>query len=193
MIVSARDRRLLIFGSTVIGSLIGLARGIPAVRAWERQKLDDAATTTADLATARNGRRMLPILRETLSARRARLAALDSGLLSGQSPSAAVADLTAALEQFMTDARIKVSALQISTDSASPVGVVHVRVRIAGTGDVIGLAAFLRAVEGGDTPLVVRELVVAQPDPAGADSRPEALRIEALIEGIAIIRREART
>ena len=142
---------------------------------------------------ARDALRALPALRESLAARRARLAALDSTLLSGQSASAAAADLTAAVEQFAMDAGVKMNALQIAVDSALSGSVAHVRVRFTGVADVMGLSAFLRMVEGGDIPLVVRELVVAQPDAAGPSSKPEALRIEILIEGIAIIRRDART
>src|SRR5262245_3800309 len=120
MIVSARDRRLLTFGSLAIGTIIAIGRGIPALRSWERQRLDDAAATAADLGTARNWRRALPLLRETLTVRRARLAALESTLLSGQSPAAAAADLTSAVRQLATDSRIKLSALQISSDSGPP-------------------------------------------------------------------------
>lgn len=192
MIVSARDRRLLILGSSVVGSLITLARGIPALREWESRRLAEAATTAADLATARDGRRALPVLRESLRVRRARLATIDSSLLSNLSPSAAAADLTVAVEQFAADAGVKVTALQISSDSVPPGAVAHVRVRITAVADVIGLAVFLRAVEGAETPLVVRELIVGQPDPAGSDSKPETLRVEALIEGIAVIRRDSK-
>ena len=193
MIISAHDRRFLAVGGTVVGSLIVLARGLPALRSWERQKLEQAAAIRVDLAAARDGRRALPALRESLKVRHARLAALDSTLLSGQSSSAAAADLTALAGQIAADARVKVNALQIFADSALSGTVAHVRVRMTGVADVTGLAAFLRAVEGGDTPLVVRELVVTQPDAAAPSSKPETLRIEVVIEGIAIIRREART
>jgi hypothetical protein len=193
MIVSARDRRLLVAGGVVVGTLIVVARGIPALRSWESQKFDEAAATAADLAMARDARRALPALRESLAIRRARLASLDSTLLSGQSAAAAAANLTAAVEQFAVDAGVKVNALQIVADSALSGSVAHVRLRITGVADVQGLSAFLRMVEGGDTALVVRELVVAQPDAAGPSSRPEALRIELLIEGIGIIRRDTTT
>jgi hypothetical protein len=193
MIISAHDRRLLAVGGTVVGTLIVLARGLPALRSWERQKLEHAAAIRVDLAAARDGRRALPALRESLNVRHARLAALDSTLLSGQSSSAAAADLTALIEQIAADARVKVNALQIFADSALSGSVAHVRVRMTGVADVTGLATFLRAVEGGDTPLVVRELVVTQPDAMAPSSKPETLRIEVVIEGIAIIRREART
>jgi hypothetical protein len=188
--ISGRDRRLLIFGGTTIVALITLARGLPALREWERRKLAEAGALAADLAAARDGRRALPMLRDSLAARRTRLAALDSTLLTGVSPAAAAAELTAFIERCAADARLTVGALQIYSDSARPGTIARVRVRVAGVTDVTGLAAFVRAVEGADTPLVVRELVVVQPDPAGPDSKPETLRIEALVEGIAMIRRD---
>lgn len=191
--ISPRDRRLLMIGGSVIGTLITVARGLPALRAWEQRQVSAAATLAADLAAIREGRRALPMLRDSLAARRVRLAQLDSTLLAGQSPATAAAALTEAVEELAAASRVKVGSLQIHTDSAPPGAITHVRVGLVGVTDVTGLAAFLRAVEGAETPLVVRELVVAQPDPLAPSSKPETLRVEVSIEGIAIVRREAKT
>jgi hypothetical protein len=190
--ISARDRRLLVMGASIIGTLFTVARGLPALRDWEQRQLAAASTLAAHLATVRVGKRVLPVLRDSLTVRRARLARLDSTLLGGDSPAAAAADLGTRVEDFAAESSVKVASLQIQSDSVATRAIIHVRVRLVGASDVTGLAAFLRAVEGAETPLVLRELVVGQPDPLGPDSKPETLRIEIGIEGIAIIRPEAK-
>ena len=63
---------------------------------------------------------------------------------------------------------------------------------MTGVTDITGLAGFLRVVESGETPLVVRELSVSQPEPAAGDAKPEALRIEVLVASIGSIKSESR-
>jgi hypothetical protein len=190
--ISARDRRVLAMGAGIITSLVALTRGIPAGLDWQRRTVLEATSMAADLAGARRSVRSLPALRDSLRIRSNRLAALDSTLLSGPSSAAAAADLSSILENIAEDAGIRVSSFQIGADSASPGWPNRVRVRVVGVGDVVALADFLRAVEGSGTPLVVRELVVAQPDPLGPASRPETLRLEILVESIALIHRGAK-
>jgi hypothetical protein len=130
---------------------------------------------------------MLPAMRDSLRVRRERLAAIDSVVLNGSSTSAVVADLASSLDEIATDARLKVASMQLRADSAAPGSIARIAVRVSGTTDVTGLAAFLRAVETGDTPLVVRELSVSQSEPAAPESKAEALRVDVLVEAIARI------
>lgn len=190
--LSARDKKTLIAGATVVGSLFGLSRGLPAVSAWERGRLALAADLASQAAAARAGVRSLTRLRDTLRARQRRLAALDSTLLGGASSAAAAADLASVLDDIARASRLKVAAMQLRADSAPPGALALVAVRIAGVTDVAGLAAFLRSVETDDTPLAVRELAVSQSEPAAPEGTPEALRVDVLVEGLARISPEKK-
>jgi len=185
--LSARDRRTLTIGVTAIGTLCGLARGLPALRDWERDRTADAAAASQQMEAARLGVRLLPALRDSLRARGIRLAALDSVLLSGISPSAAASELASTLGDMADEAPFKISAMQLRADSAGAGALTPVAVRVTGVTDIVGLAAFLRAIEGGEVPLLVRELAVNQSEPAAPNGRVEALRVDMLVEGIARI------
>lgn len=185
--LSARDRTTAIVGVVVVGSLIGLARGMPALGDWERTQVAEASDATARASSARVNVRMLPELRDSLRSRVAQLAVADSAMLGGASSAAAAADLASLLDQVATGARLKVTAMQLRADSAAAGSITRVAVRVSGTTDAAGLAEFLRAVESDDVALVVRELVVAQPEPAAPANRPEALRVEVLVEALARI------
>ena len=185
--LSERDRRTLIVGGSVIGALFALGRGVPALLAWQNTQLASAASTALELAVARDGVRRLPSLRDSVRVRSARVAAIDSIMLSGITASAAAADLASSLEAMAEEAAVKVSAMQLHADSAVAGTLAHVGVRVTATADVYGLFALLRAIEGGQVLLVVRESGVTQPEPAAPSSQPESLRLELLVVGLARI------
>jgi hypothetical protein len=187
--VSARDRRILLGGGSVIGALVALAKGVPAWRNWERQSLADATAAASDLAAVHAALREMPELRDSLTVRRRLLAASEATLLGGETAAAAAAELTTAVQRIAVEARVKVSSIQLHADSASPGSIARVRVRVIGLTDVAGLATFLRRIEGGKAPLAVRELAVTHRDPVGSAERVELLRIDVLVEGMAVIRR----
>jgi hypothetical protein len=185
--MSARDRRTLLVGGVTIGLLFGLARGLPALMAWQRDRVAEAVTLTNQARASRADERILPSQRDTLRARRVRLAELDSVMLSGVSSSAAAAQLASTLGDIADEAPLKVSAMQLRADSAQAGTIAPVAVRVTGVTDVAGLAEFLRAVETGAMPLLVRELAVTQPDPLAPDNKIENLRVDILVEGLARI------
>jgi len=182
--LGARDRRVLSIGALTVFLLVGLSRGLPALHAWERTRTADARMAVVQLAELRNGTSSLPLMRESLFVRRARLAAIDSLLPAGASPSAVAAAIAAILEQSADDNAVKLTTLQLRADTSVLGGLARVSVRLSGVADVTGLAGLLRSIEAGETPLVVRDLSVSQPDPAAPDSRPEALRFDVLVAGI---------
>jgi hypothetical protein len=186
--INARDRRTLLYGAIVIGTLTTLARGVPAVRSWNTARQADAGAAVDQAALAHRATRLLPVLRDSLRQRRARLAALDSVLIVGSSASVVTAGLASALEDIADDAQVRISVLQMHADTTTRSGLTRVTVRMTGIADVAGLAAFLHAVEGGERYLAVRELAVSQPEPAAADSKPEMLRLDILVEGLGLIR-----
>jgi len=193
--LSHRDRRTLTLGLCVVGTLLIVARGAPALRSWEGGRTAEAQSATQSLAALRGGLRILPQLRDSLRARQARLAALDSSLLIGATPAAIAAELATVLEDLADENALKVTALQLHADTVATAGLARVEVRVTGITDITGLAGLLRAIESDATPLVVRDLSVSQPEPAGADARAEALRVDLLVASIGTIgseRRESR-
>jgi Type II secretion system (T2SS), protein M subtype b len=185
--LSAKDRRTAVFGVVVVGSLIGFSRGLPALAEWERVRVAGASDLVAKASAARASVRMLGTLRDSLRARQQQLAAMDSSMLTGTSAAAAAADLASSVDQIATASRLKVASMQLRADSAVTGALATVAVRVSGTTDVAGLAAFLRTVEANDAPLVVRELTVSQSEPAAPQSKPEALHVDVVVEGIARI------
>ena len=190
--MASRDRRTLAVGVSVIATLFAIARGVPAAREWERAQRSSAESATEQLARTRAGLKALPTLRDSLRARLNRLSALDSMLATGTSATAAAAGLAAMLEDLSAEDGLKIVALQIRPDTLVVRSLAQVAVRITGTSDVNGLAAFLRDIEGSERTLVVRELSVSQPEPVAPESKPEALRIEMLVEGLALIQQGGR-
>lgn len=186
--ISRRDQRTLGVGVVTIALLMVVARGIPAVRAWEADRLREAIETATQLTSIRVGRRQLSAHRDSLVARRARLASVDSTLLSGASTSAVAAALASSLEDLSDHNAIKVTSLQIRADSVARGGMTRVDVRLSGIADVVGLAGLLQEIEAGAMPLVVRELDVSQPEPTAADNKPEALHIDVLVSGVGLVK-----
>ena len=193
--LSARDRRTAVAGMIVVGSLITLSRGMPALANWERVRISEASDAVARAASARAMVKLLPALRDSLRSRATQLSVLDSLMFRSAVPDAAAADLAAAVDDIAATARLRVTAMQLRADSSSSASVARVAVRVTATGDVAGLARFLREVEADDAPLVVRELSVSQPEPAAPDGRPESLHIDVVVEGLGRIaaRRPTRT
>ena len=186
--VSRRDQRTLAVGAATIALLVAGGRGVPALMAWQDRQSAAAESAGSELARVRAGAKLLPVLRESLSVRQTRLAQIDSVLLTGPTPAAIAADLASSLKDLADDTSVRVTGLQLRADSVAVAGLVLAEVRLTGITDVTGLGGFLREVEGGRMPLVVRELTVSQPDPAGSSTKAEALRMDMLVVGIGSIK-----
>jgi len=59
---------------------------------------------------------------------------------------------------------------------------------VQATADIVGLASFLRRLEGGPMSLAVRRLAVRPQNPASPPELPELLSIRITVEGLALIR-----
>ena len=179
-----RDRRTLVIGVATVSALIGLSRGLPALRAWMRDRAAQARAAAEQLAAVESGIRRLPALRESLLVRRARLAALDSVIPAESTPAGVAAVVASILEGIADENDVKLATLQLRADTVVRAGRVRVSVRVGGVADVTGLAGLLQAIEAGETPLVVRDLSVSQTEPAAPDSKPEALRFDMSVAGL---------
>ena len=184
--IPERDRRTLVIGLLVIGSIVLGSRGIPAWRRWDSQQRAAAAETQRQLARAISDARRLPITRDSASARIRRVDSLRISIMSG----ATIAEAGAALASLISDLAdaSNVRAVGISVRSDSTRGALaRVAVRVAALSDVEGLVEFLRAVEQDESLLAVRELSVDQADVAAPDTRAEVLRIDLYIEALAAV------
>ena len=187
--ISNRDRRTLVVGVVAIVGLFATARGVPAAVEWERREVVAATLLRQQLATATLRSTRLNAYRDTLVSRQTTLSGFDSVMLSGASPAAAASALASELDDLADSVGLRITGMQLRADSSATSSLLEVAVRLVGVTDVVGLASFLRAIDGGATPLAVRELAVAQPDPGAAASKAEALRIDVLVAGLARLRR----
>ncbi len=190
--LSPRDRRTLIVGALVLLPLFLGGKALPVALEWQHRQTTDAATMVRKVVELRASLRSLPTLRDTLIARRERVTRVDSLLLMSGSLASAAAELASLVESLADSSRIKIGYLQLKVDTGSRVPIAAIGVRLNGMSDVGGLASFVRAVEEGVRPLIVRELSVVPADPAGSDAKPEVLRVDLLVEGLARVVAEGR-
>jgi hypothetical protein len=186
---SKGDRRVLLTGAVVMTSLAGIGRGVPRLREWVAARGAVAAEAERQAALAVDGTRLLPVMAESLAARRTRLASLDTMLVGGATVAEAGARLANTLSDYADARAVRVVSLQVRPDTAERGGFARVAVRLTGVADVAGLTSLIGDVESSTPILAVRELGVTQPDPMVPDSKPETLRFELLVEALAVIRK----
>jgi len=165
-------------------SLLGGVKGLPAWRAWERDARASAAELTTEASRAERAAAARGSLLDTLKAREARLVALAPALLPGNSPATAGAALAGLISDAAIDAGVRLGAVQVRPDSTSGGFFTRVAVRGDGVGDVRGIAELLARIERDPALLAVREFAITQPEPAAGSDRPEALRLEFVVEGL---------
>jgi hypothetical protein len=184
-----RERRVIVVGAAI--SCIGLlaARGIPVWHTWVATQRIAAEDATLALRRGHSLVRGLPVILDTLMRRNDRYIGLAPSLIAGQSPSEASAALLSLISGAGATAGIRIGALRVRVDTTK--GKVFPRLIVSGDaqGDIRGLVAFLASLERGPTLLLVKHLVVVQGQPAAPSDRPEALRIEFVIEGLGVPRK----
>lgn len=178
------DLRVLIRGAVGVALILVVGRGIPAWRRWSADVMQ--RRTTAALERARAERLVAARKRTSQALDRSVTAylALSQGFLKGRSPAEGAAALSALIADAAEANGVHLASMQPHADSASRTLLVPLTVSVSGTGDVRGIAGMLGSLESG-TPLVeVRELTIAQPDPAAAGDHMEALRVELTIRAL---------
>jgi hypothetical protein len=183
--VSPRERRILRLGGLAMGAM-WLLRAVPALLAWQQSIQTRAQYATLTLARASTGTGALREVSDSLRVRRARLAALLPHLVSGATPAQAAAALTSIVSSAAADAKVTLGAAEPWYDTTTSNALVPVRVRAMATGDVTGLARMISSLESGPTLVAIRELTITQSDIAAPDERPEALRIDLVVEGLTV-------
>jgi hypothetical protein len=189
MNITHRDRRVAIVGVVVVGGTLLSSRVFPAVRARETARRREADATATQLSIGAIAVRQLPAIRDSLAARQASLTALESTMLAADSPAEAGGELVAAVEMLADSARVRVTGVQLRSDTVAVLGMSRIGLRLTGVADVVGLGMLLQSIEGdADTPMAIRELSVVQSDPTAAAGKIESLRIDLLIEALCFIR-----
>jgi hypothetical protein len=190
--MSPRDRRTLLIGGSIIGSLVVLSKGIPAWRDWVAEAKAGAleqtrAATEADALVAH-----AKSLRDTLVARNARYVALAPALVAGNTAAEASATLASLVSGAASTAGVKLGAVQLRTpaDTGARRAFVRVSVHADVVGDIRGVTGMLASLERGPVRLRVRDLTVTQPDAASAGDRVEALRADFTVEGLAMAKHQ---
>lgn len=184
--LSTRDRRTVALGAAVIVALVFLSRGLPALREWHNESVAEAKELTTEEHRAESSVRNEAVVRDSQSRRGARYLALAPRLVAGSTPSAAAGTLASFVSGSATLAGVRMGAVTVRHDSTKGGTFTRIVVRASGTGDVRGVTALLRTLESGPVLLRVRELSVTQPEPAAGNDRPESLRLELVVEGLAL-------
>jgi hypothetical protein len=163
-----------------------VGRGIPAWRRWDQRVRTGAERQEEAAARAEAAVRDLPAALDSLEARRARFEVLGGSLLEGESPAAAGAALASLLSGAAARAGVQLGSVQVSPDTAGARAFLRVRVSADATGDLPSITRLLTMLEGAPERLAVRELAITQPSPGGPAEQPEALRLELMVEGLAL-------
>lgn len=187
--LSPRDRRTLLLGAAAIVAILLGSRGVPAYLRWTEERRAAAEEMVAEATRAENDLRVLGAMADSLEARRDRVVALGPAIVDGDSPAAAGAALSSVLASAAAGAGVRLGAVQVSADTAAAGTFRRVGARTDVTGDLSGIARFLSSLERAPELLAVREVAITQPDAGGAPDRPEALRLELSVEGLALVRR----
>ncbi|HEX9485266.1 MAG TPA: type II secretion system protein GspM [Gemmatimonadaceae bacterium] len=192
LIPRAKDRKALGVGLALIGTMLILGRGVPAWKAWEQsvRLVLDHNLSQLDAARAAISAHQSVVAQRGKTTQR--LDSLSSAYIHAASITVASAALAILVSDVGNESGIRITSATVRPDSATKAAFARIAVRISATGDIQGLADFLSGIETSDELLAVRELSVAQAEPAAPDSRAEALRFDVLVEGLARIDEKQR-
>lgn len=209
---AGRERPTLLLGVGAIMAILLVGRGLPAWREALASRRDGAAQLHAQLAGAERALAGHAAVRDTLAARNLRLQAVSATLVpGGADDGAAGRALAAMVSGAAVGAEVRLTSTSVVEDrprgtgraamgeasgdrrrAARPATLLRtVAVRIAGTGDVRGIATLLQALERGPARLRVRSMAISQPDVGAGDDRVETLQLEMVVEGLAVARRDS--
>lgn len=185
--MTARDRRALLIGGTVVGTAVLGLRALPwtlqRLAAWRAQVVAAEATLARERALLARA----PAVRDSLDRALAGVVALAPALVGSRTPAEASATLASLLT--LGDSRHALKVVSVDPLPDSVAGVFdRVALHVALEGDVRGLTSFLAAVETGAPLLTVTQLRVDAPAPAGPQSAPEALEIRLTVAAYGLVR-----
>ena len=183
-----RDRRALLAGLVTIASLLLVFRGLPAWAEWSSAAQSSAMAARAEHARKQAVLAILPQAMDTLEARVGRVRALAPSLLVATEADEARQALVAVLGERARLARVELTDLDASVDTAESNVVPTLLAEGAGSGDILGLHQFLWRLEQTSPPLVVEVLEVVPSDPTSPSTSPEVLSFSFTVRGLAFLR-----
>lgn len=181
----ARDRRAVIAGMSIIGALIIVARGLPAIQQRDR----NAETRLHEVAVSLSRERLL----SAAVARYGRLKperdsiAITQGpaALTSSTPAAGVASLASRVMGLARYVGAKVSTTTPHGDSVFTNGSAVIGLRVSMVVDGRALIDFLNAIESGPEVIVVRSLSIIQPEAGVEVEARRSLRVDLLLNALA--------
>lgn len=183
------DRRALLVGALLCGSVLLVGRGLPWVQrtgAAFATRAERAALTIERAARVREEATVDGWTGANTGPTRADLA------FEGSTPTAAAAAASAHLGDLIRLLGGTLLSSSPEADTAFHAGVARVAVHLQLSIDGIAFRSLVAQLEGGPKLLRVRSLNVVQPAPIAAASEPEALRVEVTVEGIGVVQEAKR-
>jgi Type II secretion system (T2SS), protein M subtype b len=184
--ISERDRRALSIGSTALFLIVAAPPFLSSAMKWNGSTRLEADSLSKTLAREEASIRAMARNRDSLVARRVRLAALDSTILEGETPALAAATLEELISITAQSVNAQIGTLQTRIDSAGPGSFVTIQVQASVSGDWAALVRFLARFETGPKLLALRDIALsATTDQATMQGQRSIIRADVLVEGLA--------
>ena len=187
--LSSRELRTVLGGTLAIAMLLTVSRGLPAALDWRRAALNASTSLVRQAADAEQSVDNLKATRDSVVARLARLASVDSAFVDGESPPLAAAAFAEYVADVAEVSSAQLGSVQAGADTAGRGPFVTVTVRTSASGDLASIVRLITGLESGPVLVAIRELAVTQQQSTPAPNAAEVLRAELVIEGLAKNRR----
>src|SRR4051794_23293856 len=115
--LSPRDRRTLLVGGAIIGSIVLVARVLPVWREWDERTRAEAISTKAELSALQHDLARFRELSDSTRARTAQASSMRARMIEGDTVTAAGAALATHVTDVADDLGVKVNSIQIRPDS----------------------------------------------------------------------------
>lgn len=183
--ISAHDKRVLAAGAAILAAILGGSKVAAQMMEWSRTVRTSAASLVIELARQDVSIRTLARTRDSLVARRVRLANADSSVLDGDTPVLAAASLVESVSDLADATTVQVGNVQLRTDSLARGAFVAVQIQASVTGDAPAVMRFLAKLESGPKLIALREVGINVQGDQSAQGKREVLRADVVIEGLA--------
>lgn len=184
--LGARDRRTLAIGLTAVAAVLGIGRGLPALRAWEEA---ERLALVRQLAHERHLRTLLAGAEDPVRAvpgARVALIEAEEALLAATSAPGAAALLGETMSALADDAGVTIASLDASPVEEALAGDVSdgwtVRARLAVTGTSEQALDLLWLLEDAEAPLSITGVELRVADVLAPVEPPDAVRLTVMVE-----------
>ena len=184
--MSARDRRALVLGSTIVGlSLFGVFGVKPFIKSLgdDRERLASERETLARERAAVDAAIRNPHLQQVADSA---MSAMTPRLFEGRDDGIAGAELDLWVTDVAHKSRVFLPTVTTRTGSTSAAGIRVLRSDIRGESDLRGILTFLRALETGNKLVRVERIDLSRLPNASEDDETETLSMAATIVGFAM-------